>query len=58
VKPSTFDLLWLAAAAVVALYPLGDLLDWWKMEPLVVLIAAPAMLLASRFLSKEERLNG
>jgi membrane protein implicated in regulation of membrane protease activity len=58
VKLSAFDLLWLAAAAVAALYPLGDLLGWWEIEPLVVLIAAPAMLLASRFLSKDERLNG
>ena len=45
---SLYEKLWLAAALVLVAYPVGDILDFWNMEPLVVLVMAVLILAAGR----------
>jgi hypothetical protein len=48
VSASLYEKVWLVAALALIAYPVGDLLDFWQMEPLVVMIGAALILLAGR----------
>ena len=52
------EALWLAGAAAFVAYPVGDIVNAWEMEPLVVLITAPILLFLGRNLGKREKARG
>ena len=53
-----FDILWLAASAAFIAYPIGDLLNLWQMELLVIIIVAPVLLFLGRNVGKVEKKRG
>ena len=54
----TLDILWHAAGAILFAYIVGDILNFWNMELLVIIVAAPVLLFLGRNVGKAEKKRG